>query len=418
MARLSRNLKHALRPIWQGAMTAFAVMAVVVDASVMRLGAAGTHHDGVLPRVVWGPTPLINIKYWSQALRQQGISSTTFVYAVYPAFKREDFDHHLDEIGPRSARLRFLAPYFAFAWCLRNADVFAFFFDGGYLASTPLRWFECQLIRLAGKQTLLMAYGSDIAVPGTLGAVEDAVYESYPELRARGSDIRRRVDYFSRHADFVVRCMQAGFAPRHDLIWPNYLAIDADVWKPVAAASGADGRSQEVVIVHPSNHRHIKGTEHLIAAVDQLRTEGLRLRLEVIEGRPNDEVHAAMAAADIVGEQFIGGYGLTAVEAMSLARPVLSNLAWLGNEFWEGTCLRECPIVSVTPETLKSELRTLVSDPARRERAGRAGRDYVMRYHSTEAVGKIWASILRHMWLREPIPAKVTPQFASSAGAV
>jgi glycosyltransferase involved in cell wall biosynthesis len=411
------RLKYIVRPAWKGAAAAAALAALTVQALAVSLDVRRRRASGDLPRVVWGPTPIINIKYWSQSVKQRGFESSTLVHSVYPAFKREDFDRHFDTFGPRAHRLRFLAPYFAFAWTLRNADVFAFFFDGGYLADTPLKWLECQLIKLAGKRTLLMPFGSDIAVPGTLGAVEAAIYESYPDLLRRGAEIRRRVLYFSKHADFVVRCMQAGFMPRWDLIWPNYLAIDTELWKPTDGASDADARSSEVVVVHPSNHRLIKGTEHLIRAVDELRDEGLRLRLETIEGRPNTEVRAAMAKADIVGEQFIGGYGLTGVEAMSLGRPVISNLSWLGPEFWEGTCLRECPIVNATPETLKSELRRLATEPALRRELGQAGRGYVMRYHSTEAIGRIWASVLRHIWLQEPIASKVTPQFASSVEA-
>jgi hypothetical protein len=96
---------------------------------------------------------------------------------------------------------------------------------------------------------------------------------------------------------------------------------------------------------------------------------------------------------------------------------VISNLSWLGPEFWEGTCLRECPIVSATPDTLKRELRRLATEPSLRRELGRAGRQYVMNYHSTAAVGRIWESVLRHMWLQEPIAPKVTPQFASTVEA-
>ena len=414
-ASARRLARAALGRGFRGACVGAAFGMLMGQAIVLRL--AGTGRRVRLPRVLWGPTPIINIKYWSQALKQQGFDSATLVYAVYPAFKRDDFDHHLDSFGPQHPRLRFLAPYFAFSWCLGHADVFSFFFDGGYLAGTPLRELECQLIRLAGKRTVVTAYGSDIAVPGTLGAVEAAIFETYPDLLRRAAEIRRRVLYFAKHADFVVRCMQAGFVPREDLIWPNYLAIDTELWKPLGGRSDADGRTGDVVVVHPSNHRSIKGTEHLIRAVDELREEGLRVRLEVIEGRPNDEVRAAMARADIVGEQFIGGYGLTAVEAMSLGRPVLSNLSWLGREFWDGTCLRDCPIVNVNPATLKDQLRRLAVDPKLRQQVGDAGRRYVLRYHSTDYVGRIWAAILRDVWLRRPIESKVTPQFAAGAEA-
>ena len=382
-------------------------------ACIRRIGAGRRRRNGDLPRIVWGPTPLINLKYWSKALQGRGFQSSTLVYGVYPVFMREDFDRHLDGFGPRSLRLRFLAPYFAFAWCLDNADVFVFSYDGGYLGKTAIWSSECQLIKLAGKRTVLIPFGGDIAVPGTLGPVEAGVYEAYPDLLKRAGDIRGRILYFCKHADFVVRTYQPGFQPRQDLLWPNALAIDADQWRPLDRADGADARATDVVIVHPTNHRSVKGTDLLVAAVQELQNEGLHLRLDIMERQPNERVRIAMAEADIVGEQFIAGYGLTAVEAMSLGRPVLSNLSWLGAEFLEGTCLSECPIVNATPATLKDELRRLATDPGLRGRVGRAGREYVLKYHSAEAVGRIWNSVFRHVWLKEPVASKVSAEFTS-----
>jgi hypothetical protein len=300
---------------------------------------------------------------------------------------------------------------------LANADVFVFSYDGGYLATTPLRSLECQLIGLAGKRTVLVPFGGDIAVPGTLGPVEAGVYESYPDLLRRADDIRGRVLYFCKHADFVVRTYQPGFQPRQDLLWPNALAIDADHWTPLDGPDGADARESEVVIVHPTNHRSVKGTDFLIRAVQELQDEGLHLRLDIVEGRSNEGVRSVMARADIVGEQFIAGYGLTGVEAMALGRPVLSNLSWLGPEFLDDTCLSDCPIVNATPETLKDALRSLAVDPQLRKRLGRAGREYVLKYHSAEAVGQIWKSVFRHVWLQQPVASKVSAELASRLGS-
>jgi len=415
MNRVFRTIKTMRRRAVRGAAPVIALICLVARACLIRADARKRRRRGDLPRVIWGPTPIINIKYWSQSLQRYGFESSTLVYGVYPSFKRDDFDRHLDDFEPRPHALKFLAPYFACAWCLDHADVFVFSFDGGYLAETPLRWLECQLIRLAGKRTVLIPYGSDIAVPGTLGPVEAGIYEAYPDLLRRADAIRLRVLYFCKHADFVIRTYQPGLQLREDLLWPNGLAIEADRWKPVDDADGADARQSDVVIVHAPNHRSAKGTDFLITAVEQLRNEGLHLRLEILEGRSNEDVMAAMANADMVGESFIAGYGLTAVEGMALGRPVLSNLDWLGPEFRED--LRDCPIVNTRPETLKDDIRRLAIDPELRRRVGRAGREYVLKRHSADAVGLVWRSVLRHVWLREPVAPRVSAEFASHAEA-
>jgi glycosyltransferase involved in cell wall biosynthesis len=149
-----------------------------------------------------------------------------------------------------------------------------------------------------------------------------------------------------------------------------------------------------------------------VDACRQLREEGLDVRLHLLEGVPNTEVKAAMAAADIIAEQFLLGYALTAMEGMSLGRPVLSNLsdpAYYDVHRWS-TGLDACPIVSTRPEELKDHLRRLVVDPALRASLGERGRAYVLQFHSYPAMARLWDAIYRRVWAGEPIdPADALP---------
>ena len=56
--------------------------------------------------LLWGPVPIINIKYWSAAMRLAGWKSTTLVHSYYAAInKREDFDvFHEDLVLAGSGR--------------------------------------------------------------------------------------------------------------------------------------------------------------------------------------------------------------------------------------------------------------------------------------------------------------------------
>ena len=147
----------------------------------------------------------------------------------------------------------------------------------------------------------------------------------------------------------------------------------------------------------------MKGTESLVDACAVLSREGLAVDLRLLEGVPNARVREEMEAADIVAEQFLLGYGITAIEAMSLAKPVLSNLSVPGyyEVFRHQTRFADCPIVSATPETLVDELRRLVLDPELRRRIGRASREYVVREHSYEAMGRLWTAIYGRIWAGE-----------------
>ncbi len=142
----------------------------------------------------------------------------------------------------------------------------------------------------------------------------------------RGDEIRRHVDRLCASADLVIRTLQVGYLPRHDAFWSHGLAVDTERWSPGPARR----HGAEVVVVHAPNHRQLKGTDAVIAAVERAAaSEGHDVRLELLEGRPNEEVRATVRSADIAVDQLLTGYGLFAVEAMAAGLPVISNLRWM-----------------------------------------------------------------------------------------
>ena len=360
------------------------------------------------PRLIWGPVPIISIKYWSRAIAALGYQSVTCVESIYSIYAREDFDRHRAEYGPKGRWFEPWRDFVVFAWALRQADVFMLFFDGGFLRYTALRWLEAPLCRLAGKRIVVSPYGGDIAVPGYLGVWEEAMLIDYPDTVARASLVRRRVDHLSRWADVIVRNINPGYLPRHDVVWPNQFAIDLDEWAPTGPKGTSDGRDGRVIVVHAPNHRTLKGTDYLIAAVRALQAEGLDVELRILERRPNSEIRAALLQADILAEQFLAGYAMLAVEGLASGTPVLAHLSWLPPELLDHPALRECPIVDTSVRTLHDNLRRLVTDPDLRLRLGREGRAFAARRHSYDALGRMWARIVEAAWRGEAVPADVS----------
>lgn len=363
------------------------------------------------PRLLWGPSPIIAIRDWSRCLRAAGYDSVTFAHHVAPINRREDFDVHRDSFLPGWPRADVARDFFVFVWAIRRADIFFWYFDGGYLAGTGLRSLECALLRLAGKKVVMMPYGGDIAVVGEIGLMEPWLLQDYPELVDSSPAKRRRILYLCRWADLVIRNYQYGFLPRADVLWPTMIAIDADQWKvtePVAPPR--DGHDGEVVVVHAPNHRGIKGTQQLIEAVEQLESDGLRVTLDLLERRPNEEVRAAIQRADIVADQFIAGYALFAIEGLSAGKPVMSALSWMPADVAQSLAQRGCPIVDTDLSNLVDNLRSLVEDPARRMGLGRVGREFVLRNHAYEPVSRTWSGLIDHVWFSAALPAELTAQ--------
>jgi len=394
-----------------------ALPVLVLLALVQRAASVARRRRGLRPRLLWGPSPIISIKYWSAAMRTLGYWSATCVEDVYAIYSRADFDRLRADFGPRGAWFEPWRDFLVFAWALRRADVLLMFFHGGFLHNTALHWFELPLLHLAGKRVVVSPYGSDIAVPGHLGVWEQAMLADYPDTAARAPQVRRRVDHLSRHADVIIRNVNPGYQPRWDVLWPNQFAIDVDAWAPAGDKGRADGRDGEVVVVHAPNHRTLKGTAHVIAAVDALTAEGLNVRLELLERRPNHEVRAALHGADILAEQFLAAYAMLAVEGLASGTPVLAHLSFLPPALLEHPVVRECPIIDASIETLTDELRRLVTDPELRLRLGRQSREFAVRHHSYAALGAVWAEIVEAAWAgrRPPVIAGSAPAAAPAA---
>jgi glycosyltransferase involved in cell wall biosynthesis len=404
-ATIARSLATRMFSRWlhPGALVALAAL-----AAIERVRTVARHLRGARPRLIWGPVPLISLKYWSGAMRQRGYKSVTCVSTVYPSYSRADFDVYRDQFLGEGPLAEMVRDYAVFAWALRHGDVFIRFFDGGFLRDTPLQWQESKLLRIAAKKTVVLPYGGDVAVPGHLGGLEEDLFADYPYLREQADLTRRRILHASRSADIRIRNYQIGFVPNYNVVWPTQIAIDTSSWDQAEGLPDADGRDGQVVILHAPNHRNIKGTRHFERAVAELRKEGFEIDFQILEGLPNEQIREAMRASDIALDQcLLPGYAMFAIEAMATGKPVMANISALPDDVRDR--LGDCPIVDVNPESVRDELRRLVEDSQLRRRLGSAGREFVMRRHSYEAVGAEWEAIFDHLWRGRPLPRHLLP---------
>ena len=370
------------------------ILAIVVSRLRARPG---------IPRLVWGPIPIISNKYWSNAMRAANYTSETVMYPNYRINQASDFDVHIHQLVRLPIIGRYIGvlfgPYLAFMYALWNFEIFHHPISGGFLGHTPLWRLESLFLRWARKKVVILPYGGDLYMYSKVldPCLRHALLLSYPLAALKEKEIERRVCYWVEHADVMIPFFQIDGLGRWDMLPFSIVTIDTDLWNRKNDYSYHDGISGAVRLIHTPNHRGFKGTEFLIAAVDELRAEGLRIDLILLEGVPNDEIRRIMEEeADILAEQFIAtAYAMSAIEGMAVGLPVLSNL---GNEtytrlFRRYSYLNECPILSTTPENLKENLRVLITQPDVRESLGRAGREYVEKYHSVESAQYIFGSI-------------------------
>lgn len=296
-------------------------------------------------RVTHAPVNTAGVPWTNvQALRRRGVDARLVVFNRYVL--HPEADRSLDL--PKGFVGRQLRQWRALAELLPRTDVFHFYF-GLTLVPQSLQF---PLLRLTGRKCVMHYLGSDIRgkTPAQLAYGRKAgaqIVGSYDALR---------------------------WVPEAEVIPPG---IDLARIQPVPPSDRA-----RPLILHAPSSRRRKGTEHVIAAV-----EGLDADLELVEGLHHDEAFERYRAADLVVDQLNAGwYGLFAIEAMALGKPVVTFLHEDAVRRTEQAFGTRVPVVSATKETLREALRPLVADPARRRALGAESRAYVERVHDVERI--------------------------------
>jgi hypothetical protein len=151
---------------------------------------------------------------------------------------------------------------------------------------------------------------------------------------------------------------------------------------------------REFLIVHATNHPGIEGTARIRKAVDGLRAQGLRVRLEVLHGARHEEVLAALARADLaIGKMKMGYYANAQIESMALGVPTITYVRpeYMNDE------LRDSAFIFATLETLPSVLAYYVSNPDALAAKRRQARESILRLHDNAAIAGRYRTLYQRL---------------------
>ena len=278
------------------------------------------------------------------ALRRRGVDARLVVFERYRLHPEADWSLERPERFLR----RQLIQWRALARLLPETDVFHFYFG---LTLVP-KSLQFPILRATGRKSVYHFLGSDIRGK----APAELAYG-----RRAGAQVVGSYD-------------AARWIPEAEVVPPG---IDLREYAPAPPS----GRERPVVLHAPSSRRR-KGTEHVVAACEQLPVE-----LEIVEGLPHAEARRRYERADIVVDQLNAGwYGLFAIEAMALGKPVVSFLHEEAAARTEEAFGTRVPVVRATEETLVEALRPLVESAEERRRIGAESRAYAERVHDADRV--------------------------------
>lgn len=158
-----------------------------------------------------------------------------------------------------------------------------------------------------------------------------------------------------------------------------YSHISLDDWQPVYNQL----ERRPLRIGHAPSHRKIKGTDIILAALEELTAEGYEYELALIEGLTNDQARLKYEQIDVLIDQLHAGwYGGLAVEVMALGKPVMVYIRDEDLRFIPPEMKADLPFLRLTMASVKDDLRRLMAMPREDLLAlGRRSRRYVERWH-------------------------------------
>lgn len=347
-------------------------------------------------RVFIGVTEIANVNHnYAKGLRELGVDTYTVVWSKAWAYPDSTYDVVvMDDIGPvptgggvlgRMRRLRWFArSYLVRLRAILSCDVFIFLFGSSLRADRS----DYRLLKLLRKRIVSVFLGDDTRYW--------YAYTQEAERNGVAHEIRTYLDevlYQRAHDYLAVKLATVRDAERYsDVIvaLPDAAQLQSRPYMrlniPIDLSSiPCHVPDREVpLVVHAPSVRGIKGTDHVLAAVEQLRAEGVAFDFELVERRPNRYVRELLGRSDILVDQLYSETIATlALEGLASGNVVLAR--YLPERLRIGA---DCPVVNVTADTLAAKLREVIRDRDLRRRLGAAGRSYVEAHHAHTKVAR------------------------------
>jgi glycosyltransferase involved in cell wall biosynthesis len=350
-------------------------------------------------RVFIGLMEISNFAFtYSKGFRSLGHQTYSAVFTKNPYYPSSKYDVEiLRESGSLWKRYMHAAVALlsVFLKALRTCDTFIFLFGTSFLP----RYWDYAILKMCGKRIVSVFLGDDIR--------HWCPYEQEMRLLGCERELKPHIEFIkSDDMSFFgqkIRVVRA--AERYaDLILSDP-SIDQLQTRPYMGVRPPIDLSQyrfhvpdrEVpLVLHAPSSRGGKGTDRVLAAVDQLRKEGIPFEFRLIEGVSNDQLRELLTEADILVDSLYnsGDFGMLAVESMASGNVVLGRY-----DPQHAHIPSNCPVVNVNTETLTEQLRRAILDRDLRRELAYAGRKYVEKYDDYQ---KVVRQIIK--WL-EPGPA-------------
>lgn len=324
--------------------------------------------------------------YSAHGLREIGADAVIAVWRQNPFGYDVDIDLHIKKEDLRKPiyALRSGLKILRFAAkAVPRYNVFHFHF-GNSLIPFALDLFWLRMLR---KRIIMEYHGDDIRY---FYNREKPKYYPYETFAVRSKRAQKANDRVMKYVDTIITHDEElrKHIP-HNRLFITPLRINVERFIPIYP----EAEKESIVIVHAPSDYIGKGSKYVIASIDELRKR-YNIEFILVEKKTQKEAFEIYKKADIIIDQFFAQtYGVFAVEAMAMGKPVMG---YISDEIRK-TFPDSMPVVSATIDDMTDVLEGLIKDGNRRRELGIAGRKYVEKYHDYRKVAQVQLDIYNNL---------------------
>lgn len=308
----------------------------------------------------------------TKGLKNMGIEAKTLNY--YPNYLgyKSDFTLNLENfsnLNEANIEIKKIA-----SKLIPENDVFHFHFG----SCLTLDYSDLSLLNELGKKVIMQYWGTDVRM-------YSKAIKLNPYIKVKDMDedsIKRRLEFISKYIPncLVVDNELAEYVKDyHSNIHYTRVAIDLNKYRYIEKTF-----NEKLLIVHAPTNAEYKGTSYILKAIEDLKSQ-YNFDFQLVQGMKHEEAMKIYEKADIIIDQILGGgYGVFAVEAMAMGKPVI---CWI-SDFMKEKYPEELPIISANPDSIKEKIEYAIKNKDMLQSIGLQGRKYVEKYHDMNIISK------------------------------
>ncbi|MFH0811210.1 MAG: hypothetical protein V2A77_12215 [Pseudomonadota bacterium] len=360
----------------------------------------------------------------SKYLNRMGVDSTIISYFRTWLGYEGDINLDLDRLDPVARRCKiqdFVQDFLKNE--ARKYDIFHFhFFEtlatgtscGGWHVGTEDAYWDLSVLKDMGKKLVFSCFGSDVRNNSKITYYQ-LRYEN-PALDLPKPPLNTRMGY----GKIWQLCQMADAVVAGDSEVLRHVPYGCTIPMPIdldglrdAKGAAPSGREKFSILHAPSNN-FLKGSRYVLKILDRLKAAyGEMVEFRLIQGVPAQQALLMYPGRGVAIDQINMGFGLFALEAMYLGRPVFCSLA--AEEFMAHEPKLAGPVISVhNEEELYQGLVDFIE--GRRSVDAKEMEDYVVENHSAEKTAVQWKDLYEKVMAGEPLSYTVSPCWMQEFG--